>query len=92
MLRHITQIHTAPARHWVGDGFHVSPLFSHMQGDKHSSPFLMLDYRTKRPARKASARTRTRASRPSPSPCKAKSHTATAAATAAPSPPATCNG
>ena len=44
MLRHITQIHTAPARHWVGDGFHVSPLFSHMQGDKHSSPFLMLDY------------------------------------------------
>ena len=44
MLRHITQIHTAPARHWVGDGFHVSPLFSHMQGDKHTSPFLMLDY------------------------------------------------
>lgn len=44
MLRHITQIHTAPARHWVGDGFHVYPLFSHMQGDKHTSPFLMLDY------------------------------------------------
>ena len=83
MLRHIEKTYTAPARHWVGDGFHVSPLFNHMQGDKYTSPFLM---------RKASARTRTPASRPSPSPCKVKSPTATAPATAAPSPPATCNG
>ena len=44
MLRHIEKTYTAPARHWVGDGFHVSPLFNHMQGDKYTSPFLMLDY------------------------------------------------
>lgn len=99
MLRNISQIHTAPARHWVGDGFHVSPLFSHMQGDKHTSPFLMLDYAmpqhfapNETPHAKgvgahphAGFETVTLA-------CKAKSRTATAAATAAPSPPATCNG
>ena len=44
ILRHIEKTYTAPARHWVGDGFHVSPLFNHMQGDKYTSPFLMLDY------------------------------------------------
>ena len=44
MLRNIEKTYSAPARHWVGDGFHVSPLFNHMQGDKYTSPFLMLDY------------------------------------------------
>ncbi|WP_366144731.1 pirin family protein [uncultured Cardiobacterium sp.] len=43
-MRNIRSIHRAPARHWVGDGFHVSPLFNHMQGDKYTTPFLMLDY------------------------------------------------
>lgn len=44
MIRNIRTIHSAPTRHWVGDGFYVSPLFNHMQGDKYTTPFLMLDY------------------------------------------------
>lgn len=44
-MRAIRQIYQAPAKHWVGNGFHVSPLFSHMdETGKHTSPFLMLDY------------------------------------------------
>ena len=99
ILRHIEKTYTAPARHWVGDGFHVSPLFNHMQGDKYTSPFLMLDYAmpqhfapNEAQSPKGVGAHRTPASRPSPSPCKVKSPTATAPATAAPSQPATCNG
>ncbi|MDO4642485.1 MAG: pirin family protein [Cardiobacteriaceae bacterium] len=44
MLRQVDKVYSAPTRHWVGDGFYVSPLFNHMQGDKFTSPFLMLDY------------------------------------------------
>ncbi|HDR1345749.1 TPA: pirin family protein [Pasteurella multocida] len=43
-MRTINQIYSAPRKHWVGDGFYVSPLFSHMANDKFTSPFLMLDY------------------------------------------------
>lgn len=44
-MRSVKHIYSAPPTHWVGDGFHVSPLFSHMDGiDKETSPFLMLDY------------------------------------------------
>lgn len=43
-MRTVNQIYTAPQKHWVGDGFYVSPLFSHTQRDKMTSPFLMLDY------------------------------------------------
>lgn len=43
-MRNIKKIYSAPQKHWVGDGFHVSPLFSHMGEDKNTSPFLMLDY------------------------------------------------
>lgn len=44
-MRPIQKIYQAPAKHWVGDGFHVSPLFSHMdEVNKQTSPFLMLDY------------------------------------------------
>lgn len=43
-MRTIKHIYQAPRKHWVGDGFHVSPLFSHMGEDKLTSPFLMLDY------------------------------------------------
>lgn len=42
--RQIDQIHTAPRPHWVGDGFLVNPMFSHMVKDKRTDPFLMLDY------------------------------------------------
>lgn len=30
--------------HWVGDGFHVFPVFAHLAFTKHISPFLMLDF------------------------------------------------
>lgn len=43
-LRQVDQIHSAPRPHWVGDGFHVHPMFNHMVGDKRTDPFLMLDY------------------------------------------------
>lgn len=43
-MRHIDRIYSAPQKHWVGDGFQVSPLFNHMMNDKFTSPFLMLDY------------------------------------------------
>ena len=42
--RQIHKIHPAPLPHWVGDGFLVNPMFSHMAGDKRTDPFLMLDY------------------------------------------------
>lgn len=42
--RAVAQIHAAPSPHWVGDGFHVNPMFNHMVGDKRTDPFLMLDY------------------------------------------------
>ena len=42
--RQIDRIHAAPRPHWVGDGFHVNPMFSHMAKDKRTDPFLMLDY------------------------------------------------
>lgn len=43
-IRKLTLIHQAPAPHWVGDGFHVQTLFSHMRQEQQSDPFLMLDY------------------------------------------------
>ena len=43
-MRNIRQIYQATGRHWVGDGFLVQPLFSHMGEDRGTNPFLMLDY------------------------------------------------
>lgn len=43
-MRQVKQIYRATSQHWVGDGFLVQPLFSHMGEDKHTTPFLMLDY------------------------------------------------
>ena len=43
-MRTIKNIYNAPSTHWVGNGFRVSPLFSHMGEDKQTSPFLMFDY------------------------------------------------
>ena len=43
-MRTIKQIYNASHTHWVGNGFKVAPLFSHMGEDKQTSPFLMLDY------------------------------------------------
>lgn len=43
-MRAVRQIYRANSRHWVGDGFWVQPLFSHMGEDRGPDPFLMLDY------------------------------------------------
>lgn len=42
--RQINKVYAAPSPHWVGDGFLVNPMFSHMVQDKYTDPFLMLDY------------------------------------------------
>lgn len=42
--RQVAQVHPAPEPHWVGDGFYVNQMFSHMADDKRTDPFLMLDY------------------------------------------------
>lgn len=44
MLKQIKHIHSAPAPHWVGDGFPVRSLFSYHQHAQELSPFLLLDY------------------------------------------------
>ena len=43
-MRDILETTTAPRGHWVGDGFPVRSLFSHMSGRSETTPFLMLDY------------------------------------------------
>ena len=43
-MRAVQHIYRAHSRHWVGDGFWVQPLFSHMGEDRGTDPFLMLDY------------------------------------------------
>ncbi|MFS6936966.1 pirin family protein [Neisseria animaloris] len=43
-MRNVRQIYRANSQHWVGDGFLVQPLFSHMDADRGTDPFLMLDY------------------------------------------------
>lgn len=43
-IRTVDRIYQAPAAHWVGDGFHVHTMFSHMAGNTFSDPYLMLDY------------------------------------------------
>lgn len=43
-MRKILSTSTAPRGHWVGDGFPVRSLFSHMSGANENTPFLMLDY------------------------------------------------
>lgn len=43
-MRKVSTVYGAQPKHWVGNGFHVQSLFSHMAGDKVTDPFLMLDY------------------------------------------------
>ncbi|MBS0219480.1 MAG: pirin family protein [Proteobacteria bacterium] len=43
-MRKVLGIYSAPRQHWVGDGFPVRSLFSHMSHGEHVSPFLLLDY------------------------------------------------
>ncbi|VDR28138.1 Quercetin 2,3-dioxygenase [Raoultella terrigena] len=43
-MKQITGVYTAPAQHWVGDGFPVRSLFSYTTHGERLSPFLLLDY------------------------------------------------
>src|SRR5215212_1321328 len=40
----VLSTHSAPDRHWVGDGFPVHGMFGYTGDTKRISPFLMLDY------------------------------------------------
>ena len=40
----VESVEHAPPPHWVGDGFHVRPLFARKAFTHAVSPFLMLDY------------------------------------------------
>ena len=43
-MRKVLEISSAPRLHWVGDGFPVRSLFSHVSHGERVSPFLLLDY------------------------------------------------
>lgn len=43
-MKKLIDIQTAPAGHWVGNGFPVRTLFSHQSHAEQVSPFLLLDY------------------------------------------------
>jgi len=43
-MRKVLEINSAPRQHWVGDGFPVRSLFSHVSHGERVSPFLLLDY------------------------------------------------
>ena len=43
-MKSILGVYTAPASHWVGDGFPVRSLFSYSKFAQQLSPFLLLDY------------------------------------------------
>jgi len=40
----VKEVMLKPRRHWVGDGFHVYPVFAHKAFTQDLSPFLMFDY------------------------------------------------
>ncbi len=42
-MRKVLGVYSAPRPHWVGDGFPVRSMFSHMSHGEHVSPFLLLD-------------------------------------------------
>lgn len=40
----IKRIYATPAKHWVGDGFHVAGMFHYGETFKNIDPFLLMDY------------------------------------------------
>lgn len=42
--KHVQDIMQKPRKHWVGDGFHVIPVFASRAFTRSMSPFLMFDY------------------------------------------------
>jgi len=55
-LKSILGLYSAPAQHWVGDGFPVRSLFSYGSHGQHLSPFLLLDYASPTPFTPTSGR------------------------------------
>ncbi len=43
-MKKVAQVHYAPAKHWVGNGFHVQSMFSYQDKEKNVDPFLLMDY------------------------------------------------
>lgn len=43
-MKNIAHIYPAPSKHWVGDGFFVSSMFSYNQKGINLDPFLLMDY------------------------------------------------
>lgn len=43
-LKKVTEVLPPVRPHWVGDGFHVHPVFADAAFTKRTSPFLMFDY------------------------------------------------
>ena len=43
-MKKVANVFTAPAKHWVGNGFHVASMFSYHDKDKNLDPFLLMDY------------------------------------------------
>ncbi len=43
-MKKVANVHTAPAKHWVGNGFHIQSMFSYNDTDKNLDPFLLMDY------------------------------------------------
>lgn len=44
MKKSVRHIYQAPAKHWVGDGFHVHGMFHYGETHKNLDPFLLMDY------------------------------------------------
>jgi pirin family protein len=43
-MKKVANVFIAPAKHWVGNGFHVASMFSYNDKDKNLDPFLLMDY------------------------------------------------
>ena len=43
-MKKIANVHYAPQKHWVGNGFQVQSMFTYNDTDKNLDPFLMMDY------------------------------------------------
>ncbi|QLB16052.1 quercetin 2,3-dioxygenase [Mannheimia granulomatis] len=43
-MKKVSNVWAAPAKHWVGNGFHVQSMFSYQDKDKYLDPFLLMDY------------------------------------------------
>ena len=44
VMKKIARIYPAPAKHWVGNGFHVHGMFNYGETHKNVDPFLLMDY------------------------------------------------